>query len=185
MPNWAENNLKLTHADPEFIKRAADGFRGEGFLSAFMPVPQALRDTVAGSFSDPVEQAAQLEKEKANIAAYGYKNWYDWSVANWGTKWDISGEEAAVSEDGLSLTVYFQSAWSPPIEAYSVLEEKFGFTIDAHFYEGGMGFYGEYSDGAESTVNFSSFKDIPDNYIDMFGLEDWEEEEDEEESVKE
>ena len=120
MPNWCENNLTITHTDPELIKKAADGFRGSGFLSAFMPIPQALQDTIAGSYADPVEQAALEAKEKANIAEYGYKNWYDWSIANWGPKWDISEEEPTVSEDGLTLTVGFQSALSPPIGFYNL-----------------------------------------------------------------
>jgi len=179
MPNWAENNLTITHTDPELIKKAAEGFRGDGFLSAFMPIPQALKDTEAGSYADPVLQAELVAKQKANLSEYGYKDWYDWSVANWGTKWDISDEEPTVSEDGLTLTVGFQSAWSPPIEFYKVLEEKFGFGVDAYFHEGGMCFYGQYSNGVENTVTYGSYDDLPDSVIDMFGIEDWQEEEEE------
>jgi len=179
LPNWCDNSLTITHTDPELIRKAAEGFRGEGFLSAFMPIPEALQDTRAGAYADPVEQEALIAKQKANLAEYGYKDWYDWAVANWGTKWDISGEEPMVSEDGLTLTVGFQSAWSPPIEFYKVLEEKFGFGVEAYFYEGGMCFYGEYSNGVENTVTFSCYDDLPDSVIDMFGIENWVEEEEE------
>jgi len=177
MPNWCDNSLTLTHEDPEMISKAAAGFSGDGFLKVFMPIPQELVDTEAAWHSDPVKQAALKVQEDANIAKYGYKNWYDWSVANWGIKWDISGEDPMVSDDGKSLTVYFQSAWSPPIEAYRVLESRFDFNIEAYYHEMGMCFYGEYSNGHEETVNYSKFSEIPDEIVDMFGLEDWEDEE--------
>ena len=71
---------------------------------------------------------------------------YDWSVANWGTKWDI-GEGAGIQTwDDHELVVYFDSAWSPPISAYEKLEDL-GFKVNATYYEGGCAFCGTYEDG--------------------------------------
>ena len=39
---------------------------------------------------------------------YGKNNWYDWSVQNWGTKWNAY----SFSRDG--NTIGFQTAWSAP-----------------------------------------------------------------------
>jgi hypothetical protein len=47
--------------------------------------------------------------------AFGKKNWYDWNTENWGTKWNAYGQDEksiARTEDTLTLT--FQTAWSPP-----------------------------------------------------------------------
>jgi hypothetical protein len=52
-----------------------------------------------------------LEEEKA----FGKKNWHDWNTENWGTKWNAYGQDEksiARTEDTLTLT--FQTAWSPP-----------------------------------------------------------------------
>ena len=179
MPNWCHNHIILKHTDAEMIAKAKEGFEGNGFLSAFMPVPQELVDTIAGRVGDPVEQAKLKQQEDANIAKYGFKNWYDWSVANWGTKWDITtdGAPVTISADGLTLTAFVLSAWGPPIEAYRTIQEKFGFEIESHYYEPGMCFFGTYNNGNDKYVNYSSFDEIPDEFIDMFGIENYDEEE--------
>lgn len=44
------------------------------------------------------------------IKKYGYYNWYDWSIANWGTKWNAC--DVDITEDCLSIQ--FDTAWSCP-----------------------------------------------------------------------
>lgn len=51
---------------------------------------------------------------------FGSNNWYDWSVTNWGTKWnsyDVKYIKAIGNEDtyGSTIMVKFETAWSPPI----------------------------------------------------------------------
>lgn len=46
-----------------------------------------------------------------NLRTYGAKNWYDWHIKNWGTKWNV-GEAMYINED--SKTISFQTAWSTP-----------------------------------------------------------------------
>lgn len=75
------------------------------------------------------------EKEKADLLnvgeryynifkTYGYRNWYDWSLANWGTKWNAY--ESCMNEPTeKSVTIYFQTAWSGVPMLVSMLVEKF------------------------------------------------------------
>lgn len=142
MPNWCNNNLTLEHDDPAMIQRAFDALERGEFLSEFCPIPKELGDAIA----DGSVNAELVEK-------YGYNNWYDYCVAEWGTKWDC-GEQGAsdIHPDGRMLHTYFDSAWSPPIGAYEKLE-KLGFRVDAQFYEGGMAFAGTYSDGNCDELN--------------------------------
>lgn len=147
MPNWCNNNLTLEHEDPAMIKRAYDALERGEFLQEFIPVPEALKNTMAGSYGDDEKQKALEAQQKENIEKYGYANWYDYCVGEWGTKWDI-GEQGSsdIHPDGRILHTYFDSAWSPPVDAYKKLEEL-GFRVDAMFYEPGMAFAGTYSDG--------------------------------------
>ena len=71
---------------------------------------------------------------------------YNRSVENWGTKWDV--EPMDVDFDGTTLTTSFDSAWSPPIALYEYLAEQ-GFEVSANYYEPGMDFAGEWTDGEE------------------------------------
>jgi len=50
---------------------------------------------------------------------------YDWCVNNWGTKWDIFDVYHA-SLDGDTLTVGFNTAWSPPIPALQEAADTYG-----------------------------------------------------------
>jgi hypothetical protein len=152
MPNWCNNNLTLQHEDPAMIQRAYDALERGEFLQEFIPVPQQLK-IVAGSVGDPVEQA-KLEADTArNIEELGYGNWYDYCVGEWGTKWDV-GEQGAsdIHPGGRMLHTYFDSAWSPPTQAYDKLVEM-GFTVEAMYYEGGMGYAGSYDEHGDQEIN--------------------------------
>ena len=143
MPNWCNNTLELQHKDPAMIERAkAAMIRGE-FLHEFIPVPKELSETVSGGFSDPEEQAKLLEQTKANIEKFGYGNWYDFCVNEWGTKWDVGGGDygnPTITAEG-KMIAGFDSAWSPPTNAMEKLAAM-GFEVKLYYYEPGMCFAG-------------------------------------------
>lgn len=147
MPNWCYNTVTLKHSDPEMLVRAREALVNGKFLNEFHPVPEDLR-IVAGraGADDSPEQIDLVARETANRAKYGYANWYDWCVNEWGTKWDVQDEGAEV-QDGV-LTTSFDSAWAPPTQAYGRLEDL-GFEVCAHYYEPGMAFCGTYQDGLD------------------------------------
>ena len=63
-----------------------------------------------------------------NIKKYGYKDWYDWSCANWGTKWDASKSYIAdKDDDDLMIQIQFNTAWSPPMEWLYKATQKYPF----------------------------------------------------------
>lgn len=174
MPNWCNNNLTLEHDDPAMIKRAYDALERGEFLQEFCPVPQDLKDTVSGFMGEDQREAHEAQ-QKRNVEKYGYANWYDYCVAEWGTKWDV-GEQgnSDIRPDGLMLHTYFDSAWSPPIGAYEKLE-RLGFRVNALYYEGGMAFAGSYSEGSDSELNLEgmSADEIEQDYPELdeaFGI---------------
>ena len=189
IPNWCQNVVSFKHADPAMVQRVVAGYNGKGIMQQFHPCPQDLLNTVAGfRGAGTPEQAALEAREAANLAAYGAKNWYDWCVSNWGTKWDISGRdngEAAVTDDGCCVEFSFDSAWSPPLEFYAKMEEL-GFVVDAFYYETGMAFCGRYKDGEDDQHEIKGDSDwveenIPQEINEEFAIaanmSDWESEE--------
>lgn len=102
----------------------------------------ALMSFVTRRQKYPTEKGQQIaDLIKHNLETYGAKNWYDWSIANWGTKWDIEGNGGRDNEDHASYI--FDSAWGPPVEAFVQISKSFpGLTFDLEYFESGMGFCG-------------------------------------------
>ena len=139
MPNWCNNTLELTHEDPAMIERASAAMKRGEFLHEFIPVPKELS-----------EATANFTTNEALVAKYGYSSWYDFCVANWGTKWDVGGDDygtPTITEDG-KMIAGFDSAWSPPITAMERLVEM-GFNVKLYYYEPGMCFAGIWEDGVD------------------------------------
>ena len=144
MPNWCNNGITLRHADPAMIDRVIAG--KDRLLMEFLPTPQDLLDTVAG-FPGADKEAEHEAQMKSNIEKHGFKDWYDWNVANWGTKWDF-GLENVERVDANTVTAAFDSAWSPPINAYEKLCAM-GFEIEAFYNEPGMCYAGNFVGDAD------------------------------------
>jgi len=179
MPNWCSNGLTLAHADPAMITRAQEAMSRGEFLQEFIPCPRELLETTA--------QFGANDEEKANKARLGYSSWYDFNIANWGTKWDISDASVEV-QDANTLKASFDTAWSPPIEAYGRLE-ALGFTVTAFYYEPGMAFVGKYEDGDDDSYEYggytsSTVRDVIGAELDDYfaiseNMAEWEEENEE------
>ena len=194
MPNWCNNDITLTHKDPKMIDRAQKAFAEGNFLQEFIPCPKELKETVAGHCGDEYEQELNQFKMQLNKKYFGHADWYDWQVNNWGTKWDVGGDDGLIQKlNKKTLQVSFDSAWAPPCAAYEKLIEQ-GFYIKAFYYEPGMGFcgvwegdkengfmddYHRYSDETSKTVREAIGPELDDH----FGIADdmamWEEENEE------
>lgn len=141
MPNWCNNGITLKHKDPAMIDRAYKALCKGEFLQEFIPTPKELTETVAG-FPGEDKREAHEAQVAANLEKFGHKDWYSFQTSNWGTKWDVGGDDGLIQKlDDNTLEASFDSAWAPPCVAYERLIEM-GFYIKAHYYEPGMGFVG-------------------------------------------
>lgn len=112
---------------------------------------------------------------------------YDWSVNNWGTKWDVSLAGYEIVDEN-TVTLSFDSAWSPPTTLYDFLQEE-GWTVDAYYYEPGMGYCGHYTDGYDDYYEYSNMSadeveqmlpsDIDEMFMIVEDIRQWEEENEE------
>lgn len=146
MPNWCNNYIEIKHADTAMIERVNKAFNDGGLLNEFIPCPAELHEHEA-----PIRDEALA---KRFLEQYGATDWYNWQVQNWGTKWDIGADGMAATDlDTGGLGLSFDSAWAPPIQAYTVLEQL-GFEIKAYYYEPGMCFAGIYEAGEDDCYEY-------------------------------
>ena len=173
MPNWCSNGITLRHADPAMIERAAKALQEGTFLQEFIPCPTELTEAVAN-----------FTTNEDLVAKHGYSSWYDFNIANWGTKWDVNSDNVEIP-DANTVTAGFDSAWAPPTRAYEQLTEQ-GFEVVAFYYEPGMQFVGKWEDGFDDYYEYGgatsdTVRDlIGEELDDYFGISeqmaDWEEE---------
>jgi hypothetical protein len=70
------------------------------------------------------------------------KNYIDWNIQNWGTKWIFEDPQVELFTDNISI--YALSAWSPPIEFFKHLVKKYPFlTVEMVYAEIGLDFAGK------------------------------------------
>lgn len=136
MPNWCMNDLTIT-APKNVIQEIAES---QLSLQKLFPCPQELLDTTAPA---PKDKTGSFQEK------YGHADWYSWQIANWGTKWDIGPLHEIHETDNYdgtaTITVGFDSAWSPPVDAMKKLYEKYkdqNIEIRLEYFEGGCAFLG-------------------------------------------
>ena len=96
-----------------------------------------------GDYPDITPEDIELGKiYLSNMKKYGHGDWYNWSIANWGTKWNAyDGYVNEVEDD--CFVVSFSTAWSPPMPVLEKICELFpNLTIEMEYQEEGMGFAG-------------------------------------------
>lgn len=168
MPNWCNNTVEIHHTDPAMIERVRKGFNAGALLNEFIPCPAELHDHESPNRDEALAQRF--------LEQYGAKDWYDWQVRNWGTKWDIGGEFEATDKEGGGLVLVFDSAWSPPTDAYQTLVDEFGFSIRAYYYEPGMAFAGMWEDGVDDFYEYGGMSseqaeaELPTELNEMFNI---------------
>jgi len=104
-------------------------------------------------FSQDEENSSFLSFDNSiSLPLHQKENWYNWHIANWGTKWDAC--QCSISED-ISIEenlpkkcktffYYFDTAWTPPVEwvnKVSTIFPNIQFTIT--YEETGCDFWGK------------------------------------------
>jgi len=192
MPNWCNNYLVLEHEDPEMINRAKKAYADGRLLDEFCPVPKDLHVVAGrvGNDEDP-EQIKLEEDTKRNLEVHGYANWYDYCVNEWGTKWDVGGDDMLTEDGPNALRMSFDSAWAPPIAAMEKFQDL-GFRVKLIYWESGMCYCGmfdengddymDYTDMSAAEVAESINPEVDECMCIVENLEEWEEDNREEEA---
>ena len=112
-----------------------------------------------------VNEMKEGQQALDNLKKYGCKDWYNWRINNWGTKWDAC--EGGMRDSEWEVEATFDTAWAPPtpwLEKVSAKYKRLKFTLE--YTEEGMGFEGRAYAKAGDVVDNSMRKDYPDNFWD-------------------
>jgi len=169
MPNWCMNEVEIK-GNPEVLKKLVERINKDGLLNSIKPLPKELKDLPSPPESKEIEEK-MMEK-------YGAKDWYDWSVKNWGTKWEIDNEGLTVNLEGENLHLVFNSAWSPPVVAMNTL--LLADCVDElrlSYFEPGACFAGVYDNGINTTLEdvdeMSNETGLMAELEERFGISGW------------
>lgn len=188
MPNHVSNCWRITGPSAE-IKEFANQWQalseqGNSF-DAFFPMPSELKEIRSGhikidgqAYNNWIEKTGPNglkvnepltdQQIKEYLKRFGSVDWYEWATTNWGTKWGaydcqipIYGKE----ENGtITVDLYFDSAWSPPVKALRELSRQSPhWNIEHAYAEQGSDFIGicTVTDGqivSDSSEDLSKFR---------------------------
>ena len=153
MPNWCYNNVQIL-AEPyeiQRIKNSLDNCKGKNFFDIFVP---------------NAEQAGQGDGEK----------WYQYNIDTYGCKWNCDTYQYDVDGEGTTISISFDSPWSPPIALYEIIYHELNYNVLAYYDECGMAFCGRYEDGDDYYYDYSGMSAeeiedmIPDDINEFFEL---------------
>lgn len=152
-------------------------------FNGIVSMPQVIFDTTSPTLVvETQKQADELESESkknhretwgryltTNISKaeserrmkeYGALNWYDWSINNWGTKWNAYEVRLTHYED-TKLVIEIQTAWGTPHKIWTKLEEM-GFSVKGVYY-GEMEGYEFIGEDAEEV--WEAYQEVSVEYI--------------------
>jgi hypothetical protein len=132
MPNSFHNSTTI-HGDQETLTRFVEAITLNGDRSTYdlmlpFPIPEDLQivsDFLRRDGDDDPEYQELLKKYEANRDKYGHRNWHDWCLENWGTKWAPSPNDHPLEVDGEILILSYDTAWAPPSRLLQKISELF------------------------------------------------------------
>jgi hypothetical protein len=147
MPNWTSNTIRA-EGDETDLRAFLEAVKWQDQIFDFnriIPMPELVRhafhgwrtvegqDVSAWYQIDPEdisfdEKGARrfTPEEEAALRDIGYSNWYDWSIAKWGTKWNACDPAllAGSAADGF-IEIMFDTAWDAPVPVMEKMFEMF------------------------------------------------------------
>lgn len=159
MPNQIINRLTIigTHEEVSLVLEKIKGDGQDKFIdfNKISPMPKELEGTSCPTQIISQEEYDKQQKRIENnelmeheikhglsrgitqemsnefIENFGFDNWHDWSLSNWGTKWNAY--EQYMEDDN---TICFNTAWATPFEVIQELSFMFPhMTFQVDFYD--------------------------------------------------
>ena len=163
MPNWCHNRVSFsgTTEDIENLVSTLEGEDTRFDFNKVIPMPAELAGNASPvkAFKTKAEvdeynnqkpmdgfemgKAITHAKHTALLKKYAHADWYNWSIENWGCKWNNGNDIAIEDEEEGYIRYSFETPWGPPQGIYHALKEQYPEVQITWFYdEPGMQFSG-------------------------------------------
>jgi len=135
MPNWVYNNLSITDPSGEhtadiarLVEQVGASYTtvGSDWDNGSYTIREVkVPNPVLSFWNIKRPEGEGLEQWNESIRAGGaHPFWYEWSVDNWGCKWDAS--EVDMQDHAVDHKQYtFSTPWSPPLPILATLSEQY------------------------------------------------------------
>ena len=108
MPNWCYSELEFKGSKEEIKKL----FETDLDFQKIVPMPKEY--DIPKKFT----KSQVKKREKQNLKNFGSKDWYDWSLANWGVKWKPTKEndhKEVTLQNPKKIYARLTTAWGLPL----------------------------------------------------------------------
>jgi hypothetical protein len=131
MPNWCINSATIKCPSKEIYEKLITAIQEKKWFETFAPL---------GLDTDEYEHGWDFKR----------------ACEIWNTKWDAVEAEITSQDDAeYILDVSFDTAWSPPLGVYELMNKNFDIEITAYYYELGCCFFGRYIKNKNEEINES------------------------------
>lgn len=140
MPNWVYNYITVSGPNQEELDKFAKHIQ---VVPEFYELDEGETDMGNRfSFHSFITLDVKHKEEYHTTNGFGPEgktgdtefNWYNWNNANWNTKWDACDSEVDINPH--SITLRFNTAWSPPDPVFAAMSEMFpSLTFDIEWEE--------------------------------------------------
>jgi hypothetical protein len=129
MPNWCNNYATITCPTKEIFDKLNHAISTDNWFETFAPLQ--------------IDDVTNESGWDAHIA-----------IDTWGTKWPPSNIDLNNTDDEkYTLEVSFDTAWSPPIGVYKIMNKNFDININAFYEEYGCDFFGRFCISKEEEID--------------------------------
>ena len=145
MPNWCKNRVRvwsgMSDTETEQLNRIKEIFESKDTVfGKIIPSPDWANIPNEDGELPVVREHKQPDGTVSFVTTEFPKSgkqdsrWYDWNIANWDTKWDITNSVDIEAEEDM-LEINFNTAWSPPESICHKLREMFPDVSISWFYD--------------------------------------------------
>lgn len=161
MPNWCYNSISI-EGEPQKMKslievinifQKQEGEEKMGLMRCLIGLPPDVK-----------------------MSNYNNQGWYETNIAWFGTKWDFPNDydmNIDISEDGTQVVIGVSSAWSPPINAFQKVAEKYGVKVEMYYEEPGADFCGKTYFNSDGMVELQNDYEYQEGIYHIEGYGEW------------
>ena len=127
MPNWCSNKIEITGTKEQIAL----------LTKVLEDVPKSKPQECI-VFESLIGREPDMSKDE-----YEQGGWYQSNIGWFGTKWDVSYDDCNFNFEEECITMYPDTAWSPPIGFGARLHEMYGVDVELYYEEPGCDFCGK------------------------------------------